>query len=103
MRADTLFPSTHATWMTVQLDAVDRGDATAADRALRELRDHVLIDEFRRCNDPPLNSLDTVLEPGALGGERVTSGWVDRRFVHDTMTLGPVNAALVPRPPRDVL
>lgn len=62
-----------------------------------------LIDEFRRCNDPPLISLDTVLEPGALGGERVTSGWVDRRFVHDTMTLGPVNAALVPRPPRDVL
>ena len=42
MRADTLFPSTHATWITVQLDAVDRGDHTSADRALRELRDHVM-------------------------------------------------------------
>lgn len=42
MRADTLFPSTHATWITVQLDAVDRGDNASADRALRELRDHVM-------------------------------------------------------------
>jgi DNA-directed RNA polymerase specialized sigma24 family protein len=42
MRADTLFPSTHATWITVQLDAVDRGDHASADRALRELRDHVM-------------------------------------------------------------
>ena len=42
VRSDTLFPSTHATWITVQLDAVDRGDNASAERALRELRDHVM-------------------------------------------------------------
>jgi hypothetical protein len=42
MRSDTLFPSTHATWITVQLDALEQGDEVGADRALRELRDHVM-------------------------------------------------------------
>lgn len=42
MRSDTLFPSTHATWITVQLDALERGDAASAEHALRDLRDHVM-------------------------------------------------------------
>lgn len=42
MQSDTLFPSTHATWITLQLDAIDRGDSSDSDRAVRALRDHVM-------------------------------------------------------------
>lgn len=39
MQSDTLFPTTHATWITVQLDRVAAGDPGDA---LRDLRDHVM-------------------------------------------------------------
>ena len=42
MKSDTLFPSTHATWITVQLDRVAADQAADASDALRELRDHVM-------------------------------------------------------------
>ena len=42
MKSDTLFPSTHATWITVQLDRVAVGQAADAPDALRALRDHVM-------------------------------------------------------------
>ena len=42
MRADTLFPSTHGTWTTAQLERLEADDAASADRALRELREHVM-------------------------------------------------------------
>ena len=42
MESDTLFPSTHATWITVQLDRVASADAAEAPDALRALRDHVM-------------------------------------------------------------
>lgn len=42
MTSTNLFPTTHATWITVQLDRVDASDASGSADALRELRDHVM-------------------------------------------------------------
>ena len=42
MRSDALFPTTQVTWITLQLEALGRGDEAAAERALRDLRDHVM-------------------------------------------------------------
>ncbi|MCE2882485.1 MAG: hypothetical protein LW636_09030 [Planctomycetaceae bacterium] len=42
MRADAHFPTTYATWITLQLDELGRGDQEAPERAMRELREHVM-------------------------------------------------------------
>jgi len=42
VKSDTLFPSTHATWITVQLDRIAADPSADAPDALRELRDHVM-------------------------------------------------------------
>ena len=39
VKSDTLFPTTHATWITLQLDAIERGGRDGSEPALRELRD----------------------------------------------------------------
>lgn len=91
MQSDTLFPSTHATWITVQLDAIDRGDAAHADRAIRALRDHVM----RRYYEPLSAYLSATGYRDVDAPSALVAGYFVERFA-DSANIGRWRASGLP-------
>ena len=91
VKSDTLFPTTHATWITLQLDAIERGGRDGSEPALRELRDHVM----RRYYEPLSAYLAATGYRDVDAPSALVAGYFVERFA-DSENLGRWRASGLP-------
>ena len=91
VKSDTLFPTTHATWITLQLDAIERGGREGSEPALRELRDHVM----RRYYEPLSAYLAATGYRDVDAPSALVAGYFVERFA-DSENLGRWRASGLP-------